>query len=96
MPAPQILPVPQPVPSVLLDQPEVMAAGLQIWQMFDELVVPLPTSAPLIQHPLWQMPPLHTCPVPQFAPLALDVHEVSAYAVWQVWQAFAGLAAPLA
>jgi hypothetical protein len=63
---------------VLLDQPDVLAAGLQIWQMFDESVVPLPTRAPSIQHPLWHVPPLHTWPMPQLAPLALVVHEVSA------------------
>jgi hypothetical protein len=78
VPAEQILPLPQLVPSILLDQPEVLVAGLQIWQTFDELVFPLPTSAPSIQHPLWQVPPLHTCPVPQLAPLALAVQEVSA------------------
>jgi hypothetical protein len=88
--------VPQDVVSGLVDQVEVVVAGLQNWQVFAGLVAPLPTSAPPIQHPLWQVAPLQTCPVPQPEPLALDVHEVSAYAVWQVWQAFAGLAAPFA
>ena len=78
VPAEQVLPPPQLVPSVLVDQTEVLAAGLQIWQTFDGLVIPLPTSAPAIQHPLWQVPPLHTCPVPQLPPLALVVQEVSA------------------
>jgi hypothetical protein len=78
VPAVHFLPLPQLVPSVLLDHSEVLVAGRQIWQTFDELVVPLPTSAPSIQQPLWQVPPLHTCPVPQLAPLALAVHEVSA------------------
>jgi hypothetical protein len=83
------------VPSLLLDQVVVLEAGLQIWQTFVELVAPLPISAPLIQQPVWQVP-LHTCPVPQLAPLAAVVQEVAAKLVWQVWQAFAGLAAPSA
>jgi len=74
----QVFPAPQLVPSALLDQAEVLKAGLQIWQKFDGLVDPLPTSAPAIQQPLWHEPPLHTCPVPQLAPLALVVQEVSA------------------
>jgi hypothetical protein len=74
----QVGPLPQLVPSVLFDQAEVLVAGLQIWHTFDELVVPLPTGAPSIQHPLWQAPPLHTCSGPQAAPLALAVQEVSA------------------
>jgi hypothetical protein len=78
VPTVQVLPLPQFVPSALLDQPELLVAGRQIWHTFDELVVPLPKSAPSIQQPLWQVPPLHTCPVPQLAPLALAVHEVSA------------------
>lgn len=56
----------------------MLVAGLQIWQVFDELVVPLPTSAPSIQHPLWQAPPLQTWPVPHFAPSAPVVQSVSA------------------
>jgi hypothetical protein len=59
-PAAQVLPLPQLVPSVLLDQAEVLVAGLQIWQLLVEWVAPLPTSAPSIQQPLWQVPPLHT------------------------------------
>jgi hypothetical protein len=84
------------VPSVLLAQTEVLVVGRQIWQTFDALVFPLATSAPSIQQPLWQVPPLHTCPVPQLAPLALAVQAVVAKVVWQVWQAFVGLAAPFA
>jgi hypothetical protein len=80
----------------LFDQSDVDEEGLHILHGFDELAVPLLTSAPLIQHPLWQVPPLHTWPVPQVTPLALTVHEVVAYAVWHVWQAFDGLAAALA
>jgi hypothetical protein len=34
--------------------------------------------------------------VPQLAPLAAVVQEVAAKLGWQVWQAFAGLAAPSA
>jgi hypothetical protein len=69
---------------------------LQIWQAFAELVAPLATSALLIQQPVWQVPLLQTCPVPQLAPLAAVVQEVAAKLNWQVWQAFAGLAAPSA
>jgi hypothetical protein len=78
VPLEQVFPPPQLVPSVLLDQAEVLVAGLQIWQAFDALVAPLPTRAPAIQQPLWQVPLLHTCPVPQLAPLAPAVHAVSA------------------
>jgi hypothetical protein len=78
VPALQIFPLPQPVPSLLLDHAEVLVAGLQIWQTLEELMVPLPMSAPSIQHPLWQVPLLHTWPLPQLAPLVLVVHEVSA------------------
>ena len=74
----QVGPLPQLVPSVLLDQPEVLIAGRQIWHAFDGLVVSLPTNSPSIQHPLWQAPPLHTCSAPQAAPLVLAVQEVSA------------------
>jgi hypothetical protein len=82
------------VPSSLLDQPEVLVAGRQIWHAFDELVAPLATSAPAIQHPVWQVPPLHTCPEPQVVPLALTVQEVVELLVRQIWQAFDGLVAP--
>jgi hypothetical protein len=70
--------VPQLVPSVLLDQADVLAAGRQIWHTFDGLVVPLPTSAPSIQQPPWQVPLLHTWPVPQLTPLAAAVQELVA------------------
>jgi hypothetical protein len=53
-------PLPQLVPSTLLDQPEVLAVGWQIWHTLDVLVVPLLTNAPSIQQPLWQEPPTHT------------------------------------
>ena len=94
MPEPQILPVPHGVPSGLLDQSEVLTAGRQIWQAFNELLVPLPTTVPAIQQPLSQVPPLHTCPAPQPEPFARVVQEVTAEAVWHDWQAFAGFAAP--
>jgi hypothetical protein len=93
---PQTFPVPQAVPSVLLDHAEALAVGLQIWQTLAALVAPLPTRAPSIQQPLWQVPPLHTCPLPQLAPLAPVVQEVAANEAWQVWQAFVGLAAAFA
>jgi hypothetical protein len=60
VPAAQVFPLPQLVPSVLLVHTEVLVAGRQIWHTLDELVVPLPTSALPIQHPLWQMPLLQT------------------------------------
>jgi hypothetical protein len=84
------------VPSVLLDHAEALAVGLQIWQTFAALVVPLPTRAPSIQQPLWQVPPLQTCPLPQPAPLVLVVHDVVANEVWQVWQPFVGFDAAFA
>jgi hypothetical protein len=89
-------PLPQVAPSATLDHAEVVAVGLQAWHTFDELVAPLPTSVPSIQHPVWQVPLLHTCPTPQIEPLTAVVHDVTDWAFWQTWQAFAWLAAPVA
>lgn len=92
VPPPQILPVPQFVPSVLLDHADALVFGLQTWHVFEGFVVPLATSAPSIQQPLWHEPALQTCPLPQLVPLVAVVQDVGAKLGWQVWQALVGLA----
>jgi hypothetical protein len=94
-----ILPPPQLMPSSLLDQSDVEDVGLQILHWLPWAVVPLSTSALSIQHPLRQVPELHILPLPtlpQLVPFPLTVQSLVEEEVWHVWQAFAGLGAPLA
>jgi hypothetical protein len=46
------------VAASLFDHAEVDFVGVQIWQVLLELVAPLPTNPPPIQHPVWQLPAL--------------------------------------
>jgi hypothetical protein len=59
----------------LFDQLDVDLLGVQIWHVLAPvapLVMPLVMNAVPIQHPDWQLPPLHTLPVPQLVPPGLD------------------------
>ena len=94
-PALHTWPAPQLVPSALGDQSSVFVPGLQIWQVF-VFVTPLPTKAPLIQQPVWHVPPLHTWPEPQVAPLTRVVHSVLTDVGSQTRQGLVESAAPLA
>jgi hypothetical protein len=84
------------VAASLFDQSVVVLLGVQIWQVFVVLVAPLPTNAPLIQQPAWQLPPLQIWPVLHVAPLASCVHEVADDEGWQTRQGFASFAAEVA
>jgi hypothetical protein len=70
--------------------------GWQLWQLLIGLVLAASRKLPSIQQPAWQLPALHTRPVPQLPPLGTWVHAEVEVPGWQVWQLFPGCAAPLA
>lgn len=80
----------------LFDQALDDFAELHAWQVFPALVTPLPTKAPPIQHPVWQLSPLQTWPVPQLVPFPSGVHDVEEEEAWQVRHELAESTAPLA
>jgi predicted component of type VI protein secretion system len=54
---------------------------------------------PPIQHPVWQLPPLQTLPLPlppQLVPFPSGDHCVALTEGWQDWQEFVWLTAPVA
>jgi len=76
-------------------QAVVLVEGWQLWQELFGLAVLAAQNAKRIQQPLWQLPPLQTCPAPQSVPSGRLVHPVEFDPGWQLWQAFRGLWSPV-
>jgi len=82
------------VPSAKLVQSNVFAFGWQLWHP-SEFFTSVATDAEAIQQPVEQLPAKHTFPGPQLLPSARTVQLEVVTDGWQLWQAFAELAAPL-
>jgi hypothetical protein len=77
-------PAPQIVPSALIVQVVVPAAGAHCWQALDGLLAPDAYTAPSMKQPAPQPDALHTSPAPQLVPAESALQDAVFVPGWQL------------